>query len=539
MKQKFILKIGSSVGDFNKTIDLRELQGYTIIIDPIENFHAKLFVGKQELQLEQIYKPEKPFFKFKTRYKFENVGIQVFRLEINSENYEQKVRVKPIKISQKDYENILEQIQASAYNIIFQTFGKTEEEIRLLKINHPKSPIEFFYFFEKNFMKFKNIFQRIKKSPNVIIENRLQQKKFFETEDFEEVIDYQKPTIYVTYLQDKLNGLLPKTVLVSENYLSYDVYENRLLKHFLGLIVNKLNFLEDVATKEKKREETNKEVFGGTPNTDAKFDERIREWADIITKCRKYRDETFRMRSSSFLSSVKNICLVKTSMVLQKEPRYKAFYKLYQEFRKNSVIEISSGYFHLPVTESWKIYEIWVLFQMYEILRQLGFNLKKQGLLNLNTKYLHNAKKVSFSFNLTKNKPLLQFTKEGRTAKLYYQRRYETKFTGYGSIDEQCQIPDMVIEIFEEKQTIPRIVIVDPKYRITGSKPPKSAKTELSHYKETIRDSLNRRLVSSAYVIYPGKLSKSFGKNKDFGYLGLTPNSDMEEFKQEIAEIIG
>ena len=83
-----------------------------------------------------------------------------------------------------------------------------------------------------------------------------------------------------------------------------------------------------------------------------------------------------------------------------------------------------------------------------------------------------------------------------------------------------------------------RVCGVDPKYRIAGEEPPKSAKRELSYYKVTIRDNRDRRIVSAAYVIYPGKKSKSFGMKKDFGHIALTPNSDMKKFKQEISELI-
>jgi hypothetical protein len=45
-------------------------------------------------------------------------------------------------------------------------------------------------------------------------------------------------------------------------------------------------------------------------------------------------------------------------------------------------------------------------------------------------------------------------------------------------------------------------VIVDPKSRIAHEKPPKAAKKELGHFKETIEIPKNERFVSSAYVIY-------------------------------------
>jgi hypothetical protein len=283
----------------------------------------------------------------------------------------------------------------------------------------------------------------------------------------------------------------------------------------------------------------NQEVFGGDPDTDVNFQERAQKWQDIIDKCCKYRENANRMRANSFLEGVTKIGLVKTSMVLQKEPRYKAFYKLYRDFRKNSVIEVSSKYFHLPVTEAWRIYEIWVLLKVYEALRKIGFVLRKQRLLDVDTRYIYDAKKVRFNFGLTKNRPLLELHKDSKTAKLYYQRVYRTGFGDYGSVDECAQIPDMAIEIFSEGETIPEIVIIDPKYRIDGDKPPEPAKKDLSHYRNTIRDIQDKRLVKNAHIVYPGKFTESFGKRRDYGYIGLTPSSDMSQFEQKMLEIVG
>jgi hypothetical protein len=96
----------------------------------------------------------------------------------------------------------------------------------------------------------------------------------------------------------------------------------------------------------------------------------------------------------------------------------------------------------------------------------------------------------------------------------------------------------MAIEIFDKGETTPEVVIIDPKYRIDGDKPPESAKKELSHYRNTIRDRYDKRLVRNAHVVYPGKFTASFGKSRGYGYIGLTPTSDMAQFEQKILEMI-
>jgi len=538
MENSLALIVGGRTANFAEPINLDELQDYDIIIDPCIEIEPRVFLNKQEIWLEKIWKKEKPGYKFKAKHRFEEIGVQTIRVQTDGKSVSQKVRIRPTKISQEDYEESLRQIQEIAYNIIYEVFGRTEEEVRLRRLQAPKSPAEFFSYFEKNFAQFKNIFRRIQKDPNVAIKERLRETRFFEADHFEEVIEYERPEKRLVSLQDRLNGLLPKIVATSEGFLSFDVYENRLLKHYLGLVVNKLNFLKEVAINEIKRESQNQEIYGGDPSSDARFQEKIERWTQIVQKCDNNRRDANRMRTSSFLDDVSKLGLVKTSMVLQKEPRYKAFYELYRDFRKNSVIEIHSDYFHLPVTDLWRTYEIWVLLKVYEALRNIGFVTRNQGLVDVDARYICDAKKVRFNFDLTKNKSLLEMDKKGRTVKVYYQREYQTNFDDYGSTYETAQRPDIALEIFEAGAAIPEIIILDPKYRIEGDKPPQAAIHELSHYKNTIRDKQDRRIVKNAYAVYPGKTTESFGKNRDYGYIGLIPTSDMSQFEQKILEMI-
>lgn len=539
MNDSFVLIIDNQVADFGEPINLNELQDYEIIIDPCARIRIRLLLSDLEITLDdkRQWKEEEPHYRYRIPWRFDNIGIQSIRIEAAGRLFEQKVRIRPIKISQGEYEMMLNEIVETAYNIVFKVFGKTEEEVRLLQMSAPKSPLEFFSFFERNFATFESIFRRIEKDPNTTIEKRLKQSLFYETEYFEEVIEYERPKSAVSYLQDRLRGLLPKIVLASENFLSFDVYENRLLKHYLGMVVNKLNYLEEVALNERAREISNQQVYGGDLDSDAKFAKKIVKWQQIIDRCARYRRDANRMRTSSFLQEVSTLGLVKTSMVLQREPRYKAFYRLYQDFRKNSVVEVHSEYFHLPVTQVWKTYEMWVLLKICNALERIGFNLKKQGLVDVNARFIHDAKKVRFSFDLVKNKPLLELQKQGKIAKVYYQREYATNYKDYGSVDEKAQRPDVSIEIFEKDAAVPEIVIFDPKYRIEEDKPPELARKELSHYKNTIRDSQNRLIVRTAHIVYPGELTQSFGKNHDYGYIGLKPGCNIKEFDQKISEI--
>ena len=184
------------------------------------------------------------------------------------------------------------------------------------------------------------------------------------------------------------------------------------------------------------------------------------------------------------------------------------------------------------------IKKIWVLLKIYEILRKIGYKIRKQRRVNVEKRNIYDVKKVRFNFGLTTNRPLLELHKDKKTVKLYYQRRYSRNFPEYGSVDhEQDQIPDIAIEIFEEGEIYPEIVIIDPKYRVKGNRPPESAKKALSHYVNMIRNKKGRRLVKQAFLVYPGNLTKSTEQG-DYGYIGLLPSEDIEPFEQKIIQMV-
>lgn len=523
-------KIDDVEGDLAKTIEVNELQKCVFSVEPDYDMPISLFINQKEVEMDKIFKREAHagyYYRSRSPYSFDEIGIYVLKLVADGQQITQKIRAMPVKISMEDYKVILQDIRKEAYNLVFSIFGKSSEDVRLAQLFGPTSFIEYISFFRRNFGAFCEIFRRIEKDPNCDLVKKERAAEIYETDIFDNIIEFEK-TEHATFPIEKRLGFYPKRVSFLESANSFNVYENRLLKHFLGLVINKLSFLESTLNEEIETTQDNSDFYVG-------LDERINKLGKLVEECQRYKRVALNMWQRIFLEGISKINVAKTSMVLQKEPRYRSFYKLYRDFRKNSLVEINSDYFHIPIRRAWQIYEIWAFLKVAEILVKKGFA-PQQQLVDTSERMSYNVKNVNFNFSLKENTPLLELTRENLTIKVYYQRSYPAAFSGdYGSIVPYEKRPDVAIEFFIKGSRVPDIVILDAKYRIVEEVPPEGALKDMSHLVETICDRDGNRIVKSAHIIYPGKSSKTFGK---IGFLGLLPSEGTADFERAIEQLI-
>ncbi|MGA2308401.1 MAG: DUF2357 domain-containing protein [Candidatus Bathyarchaeia archaeon] len=528
--KKLIFKIDGVEKDLSEIIEVDELQKCVFSIELDQDVPLSLFINQKEVEMDQILKKEAHagyYYRSRLPYPFDEIGIYVLKLVTDGRQITQKIRARPIKISMEDYRVILEDIRKETYNLVFSVFGQSSEDIRLAHLSGQTSFIEYISFFRRNFSDFCEVFRRIEKDPNCDLIKRERIAEIYDTNIFDDIIEFEKTEDAISPIERKL-GFYPKRVSLLESARSFNVYENRLLKHFLGLIINKTAFLESALIEEIKTTQDNSDFFAGS-------NERIKKLEELKKECGRYEKVAQNMWKRNFLDNVSKMNVVKTSMVLQKEPRYRSFYKLYQDFRKNSLVEINSDYFYIPIRRAWQVYEIWAFLKVAEVLVRKGF-VPQQGLFNTSERMSHDVKNVNFNFNLKENIPLLELKGKNLAARVYYQRSYAVAFiSGYGSTDPYEKKPDIAIEFFTNNNPIPEIVILDAKYKIVEERPPQSTLKDMSYYVETICDEDKNRIVKSAHAIYPGKYTESYGR---CGYVGLIPKGDMSKFDKDIEKLI-
>lgn len=524
-RPKFVFKINGEAKDLVKTIDVKELQTCIFIVDPIEPLSIELLINQERIPIDKILKSESPGYFYKSEgFTFREIGIYELVIVADGARMVQKIRVIPEKLSTEDYRKILDDIRSEAYNLVFSVFGKSSEEVRLARVEGKKSLIEFLAFFRRNFKLFKTIFERIEKDPNTRLVKNEKITEIYETDVFDDIVDFECAQTKFAFPIQKQLGFLPRRVSFQENRLSFDVYENRLLKHFLGRILSTLSFAELSICNQIQAEE------------DRLFFHDTEKLQNLLLECQKYQRDAMNMWQKDFLNAVSPLGLVKTSMVLQKEHRYHSFYRLYQEFRLNYLLEVNSKYFSIPIRRAWQIYEIWVFLKIARALEKVGF-VPQKSLIDTSEGTSFKVKTTGFNFSLKENTPLLIYKQGDLTAQLIYQRNYlrlwETESASYGSVLEREKTPDVVIELFQSNNPIPKLLIFDAKYRLEGSL--HQAVEEMSVYAHNICDRNKNRIVKSAHVVYPGEQTRTLTSN--LGYICLLPTNDLSNFENKVQDL--
>lgn len=522
----FVFKINGEEKDLTKTIDVKELQICNFEIDPKEFISVELLINQEKITLYKIEKPDPPgyFFKSFDGYNFKEIGIYELVIRAGNQSFTKNVRAIPEKISTEDYKKILDDIRNETYNLVFSVFGKSSEDVRLARVAGKKSLIEFLTFFRRNFKLFKEVFERIERDPNRGLVKAEKISQIYETETFDDVVDFESSSTKSVFPIQQQLGFLPRRVSYQENHLSFDIYENRLLKHFLGYILNTLSFIELSIHNEIELQEE-RMFFNDT-----------QKLQDLLKECQILKKDALNMWKKDFLDNVSPVGLIKTSMVLQREPKYLAFYRIYQEFRLNYLLEINSEYFSIPIRRAWQIYEIWVFLKIARVLEKAGFE-PQNSLVDTSEGTNFKVKTSRFNFGLKENIPLFVYKQKDITAELYYQRNYpklwSTESASFGCVLDSEKTPDVVIELRHSGDPTPNILILDAKYRLESSL--QQALEEMSLYAHNIRDRNHNRLVKSAHIIYPGDQTKTFTSN--LGFIGLLPTSNMIDFEKKVLDL--
>lgn len=313
------------------------------------------------------------------------------------------------------------------------------------------------------------------------------------------------------------NDKIPERILNRKKEITFDVYENRMLKHFLiilnqhlstfELFIDEKNKINSSIRDESKYEQENQQI----DNRSAKFEE-------IRKSCSTYRKGVRNLLQMPFLETVGDFEGFKGSTpILEKESNYSRFYKLHLEYKKNFKQEFKlSDCVSLGLEDTPKLYEYWCI-------------LKIMDLLNIEYNLLNFVDKRFGQFGVIKIPEDEALYRNGRY-QIIYQKNYQVKKIGdmgIGSYSGNMR-PDIVIEIFEGNE-IKEVIIFDPKYRtlIGGAKNPgdkidNEPINKMHVYKDSIiskNESLEmKRLVKKAVIVHPIEDNEetSLGTDDDF-----------------------
>jgi predicted component of viral defense system (DUF524 family) len=207
----------------------------------------------------------------------------------------------------------------------------------------------------------------------------------------------------------------------------------------------------------------------------------------------------------------------------------------------------------LSLRKMWDLYQIWSVFHLttmiVDTLTDVGYQVTSSNIF-------YEVERDSFQIDVQKNAPTVTLAKDDLTIEMKYEPQYPRpigNMPGLVSTDYAQLTPDMSVESYIGGQ-LKNVLIFDAKYRyqeINGSYYPRDDDlNKMRKYRDKIcyrtydpRKPSQRpqKVVSSAYIIYPGTYLEHDSDEAEIGALPLVPSMIQDEIfavKEAIKDIL-
>jgi hypothetical protein len=352
--------------------------------------------------------------------------------------------------------------------------------------------------YEDFFNKLKKAVLNLNRNPHIKIEREILYSSSYEIED---VSPEMFPSYISLYEKNEYGG----KILAPKKIITENTYENRFVKGTLIKIYKGINELLDSLKILDKKEE---------------YKEKIEE---MIKKILQRKKEINFLLNLEFINEIDPEFEVKLTPVIKNNPYYNTIYKLYLKWNQYC-FPFESGELNLYSFEEWKLYELWVFFEIFKQLKQkFGKDFELKNWFEIE------GRKIKLKIGEMEKEREREVNWRKQNLSLYYQKEFvfQKNKKGIGSYTIPVK-PDIVlwnkrkneIIIFDvKKQTVESLLKEkNGKYR-TGI-------AQLHQYKEAIINfETKERVVKGAYAVIPKKTpfkeyEKFFDKNyrKEYGF---------------------
>jgi hypothetical protein len=441
------------------------------------------------------------------------------------------LRVITRKVDQDRYQALLEDIQRAAYGVLASLAGASAEGAELQReAPWQHSPADEYYaLLEERLESFARAVRRIAARPREHLRGGYEQTPLGQASELgaRALSDLARgpfdaaPPSAAPDLQAALRaggGLLPRDVATEHDRPTTDIYEHRLLKHLLGVLLRRARFVGTLAERDAARLAAN-EAFTGPSMR------RLR--AEQIASGSAAAAQTLReLRGLAFLAEVQPLPSFRgVTPLLQRDASYREIYRMWQALRQHPYIAFDSPLFGIPIADLPHLYESWCAIQVAQALLELGGTIREQRLVE--PRRPHSTEDdLEYTIALTEQSPLLVIERGERTLVLRYQPRYRpmkhderrvtsdeqarrhpspvTRHSSLGSLDRHMRVPDLAIEIQRNGEPA-QVLLLDAKYRLDadGRGVPQDALADAYTYFGAIGTG-GRRATLGALLLYPG-----------------------------------
>lgn len=401
------------------------------------------------------------------------IGYSDLLFMVNGEEYlTVNIEVFPSKLDYKeDYIQILKDINEEIYNLAFDFLKKTYLEANLNE-EIGNSPTEFWSILQFIFHKFIQGVDLILRMSHHILQCRE------EILPAHKVKKYNQKSIHWIQRNPKYVGMIdgkcfPQKMLGVQKTVSYDTFENRMIKHILNLVIRKLSKVQNKYTKLKRRKDD------AALHIMEQMKKQIRQRANV-----------------GFLSTVGTLHTTNVlSLVMNMAPGYKDVYKYYLMMMKG--LSLEGEIFKISSKNLAELYEYWCFIKLNSLLK------KKYALISQN---IIQAEHNGLFVRLKKGQQAkMEYFNPcgGEKFHLLYNRSYKNLPTG-------TQKPDTVLSLMKENSKVEYKYIFDAKYRINGKRegPEEEDINAMHRYRDAIvqanKENANyEKMVFGAYVLFP------------------------------------
>ncbi|CCU78719.1 conserved hypothetical protein [Halanaerobium saccharolyticum subsp. saccharolyticum DSM 6643] len=467
-----------------------EYQNYDFYIEaelPIELYHPN-----REIRESLSHPNDNPNVLYGSVNFGSDIGYSEFEIRSNSRVIlTLKLEVFPSKIDyQKDYNQLLEEVNKEVYNLAYDFLRKTYQEMKISEKQNI-TEAEFFVIIENIFEDLFKALKRVEESPH----HRIIRKRNVRPASRVKKVGRQS----LKWLNKNSRHYdkelkLPEKMLAVEKKLSYDNFENKFIKWSFSELIKRLKHFKINYINSKRNPDQN-----------------------LVTKIEKMIRKLKLKLNHSFLAEVGELQKIDSiSLVLQMAPGYKELYKYYLMLLKG--LSLNGDIFRLSIKQLWQLYEYWTFLKLNSLLQD-KYKMLKNNIIELDYSGINVTLSQGASAEVEYQNPIT-----GEKFTLSYNRSSGDSIT-------TNQKPDNILSLSKNDSEHQYKFIFDAKYRLNqaeegtgyGSRydyipgPEESDINTMHRYRDAVAAEMGadyRRTMVGAYVLFPYHDQEKFKEHK-------------------------
>lgn len=431
---------------------------------------------------------------------FQNeVGYTTFEVRSGAQTLvEVTLEIFPVKLDyQKDYRQLLEEVNDEIYNLAFHFIRKTYLGANI-KLEGKPSRAEFYRLMTKHFKQFIQAVNRIERQPHHILETsyvKARGDQLSKTDSYTRKYLQKRSQSFMEVENGiRIHGktIMPREGVKPKKELRYDTMENRYVKWMMDRLIHKFD-----------------DLLGALMNKNKRWKEEPD--AELLLRLIQMKQQLESRKNNVFWRSIGRLDRSVMSLVLQMAPGYRDAFQIYLTVSKGLMLQ--GKLYQMSVKDVATLYEYWtflklgqILSSKYTLLSQDIVSVNRDGLF-VNLEANRTAKRV-FEHPVTKEK-----------IELIYQK-YEK------DIPTIPQKPDSMLTIEKKGKNHRYNYVFDAKYRIDYAQPesyyqsryktPGPVEDDINtmhRYRDSLVSMSNgpyERTAFGAYVLFPWSDEQSY-----------------------------